>query len=153
MKATPQQLVREEILALKAYSVTPAAGMIKLDAMENPYRLPEALREEVGRLVSTLPINRYPDPTAPELKARLRAAFPRVVPYLTSIPLYGGLWMMACAAETLDPAAVDAVGKLEGPLEGSVAGAAADADAQRARRGAGDRAPGRDHPHQPERRS
>ncbi len=75
MKATPQQLVREEILALEAYSVTPAAGMIKLDAMENPYRLPEALREEVGRLVSTLPINRYPDPTAPELKARLRAAF------------------------------------------------------------------------------
>jgi histidinol-phosphate aminotransferase len=75
MKATPQQLVREEILALEAYPVTPAAGMIKLDAMENPYRLPEALREEVGRLVSTLPINRYPDPTAPELKARLREAF------------------------------------------------------------------------------
>jgi histidinol-phosphate aminotransferase len=75
MKATPRQLVREEILALKAYPVAPAAGMIKLDAMENPYHLPEALREEVGRLVSTLPINRYPDPTAPELKARLREAF------------------------------------------------------------------------------
>jgi spermidine synthase len=33
----------------------------------------------------------------------LRAAFPRVTPYLTSIPLYGGMWMMACASHTLDP--------------------------------------------------
>ncbi|MCG6875826.1 MAG: histidinol-phosphate transaminase [Betaproteobacteria bacterium] len=71
----PGNLVREEILALKAYPVASASGMIKLDAMENPYRLPEALREEVARTVSTLPINRYPDPTAPELKARLREVF------------------------------------------------------------------------------
>lgn len=75
MRPTPRELVREEILAMKGYPVAPAEGMIKLDAMENPYRLPEALREEVGRLVSTLPINRYPDPAAPELKARLREAF------------------------------------------------------------------------------
>jgi spermidine synthase len=40
--------------------------------------------------------------------ARLRAAFPRVTPYLTSIPLYGGLWMMACASDTLDPGCVSA---------------------------------------------
>jgi spermidine synthase len=33
----------------------------------------------------------------------LRRAFPRVTPYLTSVPLYGGLWMMACCAATLDP--------------------------------------------------
>jgi histidinol-phosphate aminotransferase len=72
---SPRQLVREEILALKAYPVAPAAGMIKLDAMENPYRLPEAMREDVARMVSTLQINRYPDPTAPELKARLRGVF------------------------------------------------------------------------------
>jgi spermidine synthase len=35
--------------------------------------------------------------------AALRAAFPLVTPYLTSIPLYGGMWMMACASHTLDP--------------------------------------------------
>ncbi len=40
--------------------------------------------------------------------AALRAVFPRVTPYLTSIPLYGGLWMMACCAETLDPRALSA---------------------------------------------
>ena len=35
--------------------------------------------------------------------AELRRAFPCVTPYLTSVPLYGGLWMMACCAATLDP--------------------------------------------------
>jgi spermidine synthase len=40
--------------------------------------------------------------------AELRAAFARVTPYLTSIPLYGGLWMMACASDTLDPRALTA---------------------------------------------
>jgi hypothetical protein len=34
---------------------------------------------------------------------RLREAFPVVTPYLASIPLYGGLWMMACVSPSLDP--------------------------------------------------
>jgi spermidine synthase len=33
----------------------------------------------------------------------LRSAFSIVTPYLTSVPLYGGLWMMACCSATLDP--------------------------------------------------
>ena len=33
----------------------------------------------------------------------LRGAFPLVTPYLASIPLYGGMWMMACCSGTLDP--------------------------------------------------
>lgn len=40
--------------------------------------------------------------------ARLREAFPVVAPYLVSIPLYGGLWMMACVAPSLDPRALSA---------------------------------------------
>jgi spermidine synthase len=36
----------------------------------------------------------------------LRQAFPLVRPYLASIPLYGGLWMMAYCSATLDPAAL-----------------------------------------------
>jgi spermidine synthase len=35
--------------------------------------------------------------------ADLRQAFARVTPYLTSVPLYGGLWMMACCSQALDP--------------------------------------------------
>ena len=71
----PNALVRDEILALAAYHVAPAAGMVKLDAMENPYGLPESLGTAVGEVAAQLPLNRYPDPHAPELKARLRAAF------------------------------------------------------------------------------
>jgi spermidine synthase len=40
--------------------------------------------------------------------ASLRDAFAVVTPYLVSIPLYGGLWMMACASATLDPRTVSA---------------------------------------------
>ncbi len=65
---TPNQLIREEILALHAYHVPPAVGMVKLDAMENPYPLPQALREEVARRVAEAAINRYPDPAALRLK-------------------------------------------------------------------------------------
>jgi spermidine synthase len=38
-----------------------------------------------------------------EVLGELRGAFPRVTPYLTSVPLYGGLWMMACCSAQLDP--------------------------------------------------
>jgi histidinol-phosphate aminotransferase len=74
VKGGPEAWIREEILALKAYAVAPADGFVKLDAMENPYRLPEALRREVGALAADLALNRYPDPAAPALKARLRAS-------------------------------------------------------------------------------
>lgn len=38
-----------------------------------------------------------------DVLAELRGAFPIVTPYLTSIPLYGGLWMMAMCSASLDP--------------------------------------------------
>jgi spermidine synthase len=38
-----------------------------------------------------------------EVLTALRGAFPLVTPYLASIPLYGGMWMMACCSRTLDP--------------------------------------------------
>ena len=66
--------VREEIRALAAYHVAPAAGFVKLDAMENPYRLPPELEDALGRHLATVAINRYPDPEAPRLKAMLREA-------------------------------------------------------------------------------
>jgi len=40
-----------------------------------------------------------------EAMSELRGAFACVTPYLTSVPLYGGLWMMACCSATLDPRA------------------------------------------------
>ena len=70
----PEKVIREDVRAMVAYHVTPARGMVKLDAMENPYGLPAALGQEVGALVASAEINRYPDPAAHELKARIRSA-------------------------------------------------------------------------------
>lgn len=70
----PEDIIRPEILALSAYHVPPATGMIKLDAMENPYPLPSALRDEVAQLTLNAPVNRYPDASATALKTTLRHA-------------------------------------------------------------------------------
>ena len=75
----PQDLVRPEILALKAYPVPSAEGMVKLDAMENPYALPEDLRQELGRSLARVEINRYPTPSPQRLREALarRMGVPR----------------------------------------------------------------------------
>ncbi|MDD5179966.1 MAG: histidinol-phosphate transaminase [Gallionellaceae bacterium] len=70
--ATPERLFRQEVLALHAYHVPPCTGMVKLDAMENPYPLPPQLREEIARLVADAAINRYPDASARCLKEKIR---------------------------------------------------------------------------------
>ena len=59
--------VRPEIRELSAYQVPDARGLIKLDAMENPYGLPSELQREWQRGLSSVAINRYPDPTASAL--------------------------------------------------------------------------------------
>lgn len=66
--------VRPEIRAISAYHVADATGLIKLDAMENPYPLPGDLRQAWVGLLSGLDINRYPDPQAHALKEALQAA-------------------------------------------------------------------------------
>jgi histidinol-phosphate aminotransferase len=74
MSRVPNQIIRPEILALSAYHVPPASGMVKLDAMENPYSLPLELRDEIAQLAGEAPINRYPDAGAASLKTALRKA-------------------------------------------------------------------------------
>lgn len=66
---TPEELIRPEIRALAAYHVAASDGMVKLDAMENPYSLPPALRRELGEVLSRVDLNRYPDPSARKLRA------------------------------------------------------------------------------------
>jgi len=67
-------VVRPEIRALSAYAVARADGMIKLDAMESPFPLPEALRAKIGAAVAAVAVNRYPDGGATAVKSALRAA-------------------------------------------------------------------------------
>ena len=75
MPKTPEEVIRDEIRALKGYHVPDSTGMVKLDAMENPHRLPPELRGRLAQLVEAAVLNRYPDSGASELKARLRRAF------------------------------------------------------------------------------
>ena len=64
----PEDLVRPEILALKAYPVPSSEGMVKLDAMENPYTLPESLRRELAAVLARVDVNRYPTPSPQKLR-------------------------------------------------------------------------------------
>lgn len=69
---SPDKIVRDDVRSMSAYHVPLATGMVKLDAMENPYSLPVELRRELAEAVQRADINRYPDPLAPLLKRRLR---------------------------------------------------------------------------------
>ncbi len=66
------RLIRPEVQVLKAYHVPDAGGLIKLDAMENPYTWPEALKREWLEALRDVPINRYPDPAAQALRTQLK---------------------------------------------------------------------------------
>lgn len=69
------QWVRPEIRAISAYHVPDASGMIKLDAMENPYAWPDGLRQAWwAELFQRVSMHRYPDPAARILSERLRSS-------------------------------------------------------------------------------
>jgi histidinol-phosphate aminotransferase len=74
MTKQPEDIIRDEIRALSAYHVPDSAGLVKLDAMENPYALPAELQAEIAQLAAVAALNRYPDPGAARLKASLREA-------------------------------------------------------------------------------
>ncbi len=64
--------IRPEIKALTAYHVPDASGYIKLDAMENPYSWPQDLINKWLELLGDASLNRYPDPSAKQLKAKIQ---------------------------------------------------------------------------------
>jgi len=78
-----EEWVRPAIRGLSAYHVPGSDGLLKLDAMENPYSLPEALKKAWLDCLAEVEINRYPDPGATALKQRLRSVF--------DIPEHSGL--------------------------------------------------------------
>lgn len=67
-----ERWVRPDIRSLSAYEVPSAEGMIKLDAMENPYGWPPEMVAAWLQIIRRTALNRYPDPRAGALKARLR---------------------------------------------------------------------------------
>jgi len=61
-------LVRPAVRGLAAYHVDETPVRVKLDAMENPFLLPEKVKREIGKASTNALINRYPDPSAKKLK-------------------------------------------------------------------------------------
>lgn len=57
---------------MSAYKVADAAGLIKLDAMENPYSWPEDIKTNWLATLKDCPLNRYPDPEAKHLTATIK---------------------------------------------------------------------------------
>jgi histidinol dehydrogenase len=55
-----QHTVRQDVSSMHAYAVQPSAGLIKLDAMENPFALPPALQQQLGERLARAALNRYP---------------------------------------------------------------------------------------------
>lgn len=63
--------IRADIRAIQAYHVPDATGLVKLDAMENPYRLPPTLAQALGERLGQVALNRYPPADPAALKAKL----------------------------------------------------------------------------------
>ena len=68
-----ETVVRPEIRALSAYHVPDSTGLVKLDAMENPYTLPAELRTQLGQRLADVALNRYPVPSYTALKTAICA--------------------------------------------------------------------------------
>jgi len=64
-------MIRSDIKTLAAYHVPDSSGMIKLDAMENPFSMPNALREPWSKVLADVDINRYPDADMAELRGKI----------------------------------------------------------------------------------
>jgi len=69
-----ERIIRPEVRGLSAYHVPDPGGLIKLDAMENPYSWPDWLVEVWLEQLRQVSLNRYPDASANALKARMRNA-------------------------------------------------------------------------------
>ncbi|MDH4449107.1 MAG: histidinol-phosphate transaminase [Rhodoferax sp.] len=63
--------IRQDVQGMHAYAVQDSKGMVKLDAMENPFSLPAELQAELGQRLGALALNRYPDGRVNDLRTAL----------------------------------------------------------------------------------
>ena len=71
LKTLAQNRIRADIQSMHAYAVQDSTGMVKLDAMENPHRLPALLQAHLGQRLGALALNRYPDGRVNDLRSAL----------------------------------------------------------------------------------
>ena len=63
--------LRADVQGMHGYAVQPSAGFVKVDTMENPFRLPDALRKALGERLAEVALNRYPAERGDVLRAEL----------------------------------------------------------------------------------
>jgi histidinol-phosphate aminotransferase len=63
--------IRQDVQSMHAYNVQDSKGMVKLDAMENPYPLPTELQAALGQRLGGLALNRYPNGRVNDLRKAL----------------------------------------------------------------------------------
>jgi len=66
-----QEVIRQDVRSMHAYAIQDSRGLVKLDAMENPFRLPDALQKELGARLGAVAINRYPTTCVADVIAAL----------------------------------------------------------------------------------
>jgi histidinol-phosphate aminotransferase len=67
----PLRFIRQDIQSMHAYAIQDSAGMVKLDAMENPFSLSPELQAQLGARLGAVAINRYPGGRIDDLKQAL----------------------------------------------------------------------------------
>jgi len=68
-----KKVIRQDVQSMHGYAIQPSAGLVKLDAMENPFRLPPALQRELGERLGQVALNRYPAQRVADVVAALTA--------------------------------------------------------------------------------
>ena len=63
--------LRADVQGMHGYAVQPSTGLVKVDTMENPFRLPPALRRQLGERLAEVALNRYPAERGDVLRAEL----------------------------------------------------------------------------------
>lgn len=71
MSAGPLRVIRQDVQSMHAYAIQDSTGMVKLDAMENPFELPAEVQAELGARLGAVAIHRYPGARIDELKQAL----------------------------------------------------------------------------------
>ncbi|WP_280187412.1 histidinol-phosphate transaminase [Delftia sp. PS-11] len=71
VQALALERIRADVRAMHAYHVQPSQGLLKMDTMENPFRLPPELQAALGERLGQLEINRYPGERQELLKRML----------------------------------------------------------------------------------
>jgi histidinol-phosphate aminotransferase len=116
--------IRSDVQSMHAYAIQDSTGMVKLDAMENPYALPVELQAQLGARLGKLAINRYPGGRIEDLKAALRTY--AQVPDGYGLMLGNGsdelisLLAMACDTPAPEGSGKLSGGKILAPLPGFV---------------------------------